>query len=131
MTYQPATASFPCFAHCRDAFESGEDSPRAFLERGIAAINTREHDVAAFVELRLEAARREADASTLRWQNGNPLSPVDGMPFAVKDCFDVAGLPTRVNSAMFADAPAAPLDAAHVDALRGGGAVVVGKTVTT
>src|SRR6185295_17123401 len=38
--------------------------------------------------------------------------------------------PTRVNSALFSDDPM-PLDAAHVDALRRGGAAIVGKTVTT
>jgi len=52
------------------------------------------------------------------------------MPVGIKDCFDVRGLPTRVNSQQFGDEPM-PMDAAHVDALRRGGAVIVGKTVTT
>ena len=48
----------------------------------------------------------------------------------MKDCYDVRGLPTRVNSDLFPGHVAA-IDAAHVDALRRGGAVLVGKTVTT
>ena len=52
------------------------------------------------------------------------------MPVGIKDCYDVAGLPTEVDSRMFKDNIAA-LDAAHVDALRRGGAIILGKTTTT
>jgi len=86
--------------------------------------------VRAFVCFDLAGARDAADRSTQRWRDGRPLSAVDGLPVGVKDCFDVRGLPTRVNSGLFTDDPM-PLDAAHVDALRRGGAAVVGKTVTT
>ena len=131
MAYDSATVEYFCFAKARVQFLSGEDTPRAFLERGISSIEKREREVRAFVSLDLEAARVAADAATERWRAGRPLSLVDGLPFAVKDCYDVAGFPTRVNSALFDDAPPARADAAHVDALRRGGALFVGKTVTT
>ena len=85
----------------------------------------------AFVSLDLDAARRDADAAGARWRAGTPRSLVDGMPVGIKDCFDVRGLQTRANCAYFDDAPPAETDAAHVDALRRGGAVLLGKTVTT
>ena len=84
----------------------------------------------AFVAIDAEGARAAADASTARWRAGRSVSVVDGLPVGIKDCFDVAGLVTQCNSALFAD-NRATIDAAHVDALRRGGAVIVGKTVTT
>ncbi|MCK9917745.1 amidase [Microbacteriaceae bacterium K1510] len=129
--YRPATTPYPSFAQARRAFQDGTDTPRAFLERGLERLAAAEPKVQAFVCLDLSAARAAADASTARWHDGRPLSLVDGLPLAVKDCFDVQGFPTRVNSALFADAPPAHFDAAHVEALRRSGAVAVGKTVTT
>ena len=56
--------------------------------------------------------------------------PLSGMPVAVKDLIDVAGLPTRCGSAVLADAAPARADAAVVARLRAAGAVVVAKTHT-
>jgi Asp-tRNA(Asn)/Glu-tRNA(Gln) amidotransferase A subunit family amidase len=130
MIYDPQKALFPSFAGARAQFADGRDSPRAFLERCIERIETEEPSIRAFVELDLTNARAAADAATQRWRSGAPLSRVDGLPVGIKDCFDVKGYPTRVNSALFAD-NLAQLDAAHVDALRRSGAVIVGKTTTT
>ncbi len=128
--YDPKTARYLCYAEASAAFGDG-DSPRAFFERCLEAIERLEPAVKAFVALDTGSARRAADESTQRWQSGTQRSIVDGMPVAIKDCFDVRGFPTRANSAYFDGAPAAAVDAAHVDALRRGGAVIVGKTVTT
>ena len=131
MTYDPGTPRYPCFAEARRRFADGSLSPRAFLELGLERLTALEPQVAAFVMLDFNGARQAADAATRRWRENRPLSRIDGMPFAVKDCFDVEGMPTRVNSGIFRDAPPAAADAAHVDALRRGGGVVIGKTVTT
>ncbi len=56
--------------------------------------------------------------------------PLSGVPVAVKDLIDVAGLPTRCGSAVLAGAPPARDDAAVVARLRAAGAVVVAKTHT-
>ena len=130
MAYDPRTARYLCFADARTAFADHRDSPRAWLERCLAQIARREPEIRAFAELDLEAARRAADESSERWRRGQARSSLDGMPVGIKDCFDVRGLPTRVNSALFADR-IGEVDAAHVDALRRGGAVLVGKTTTT
>jgi Asp-tRNA(Asn)/Glu-tRNA(Gln) amidotransferase A subunit family amidase len=129
--YDPKTVRYPCFSEARAHFADGSDTPRAFLERCLENIGRLEPQVKAFVCLDVQAARQNADASTTRRRAGTPLSDVDGMPLAIKDCFDVRGFPTRVNSAYFDDAPDARTDAAHVDALRRGGAIIIGKTVTT
>ena len=118
------------FALRLDAFVDGSDTPRAFLERCIEAIASRDGEIEAFTALRVEAARREADASTQRYRGGAPLSPIDGCPVAVKDIIDTVDLPTEMNAdACKGNQPAR--DAACVHALRQGGAIVIGKTVTT
>jgi len=66
------------FAALRQRFREGSDTPRDFLERCIATLQSREPIVRAWVCLDLEAARRAADASTARYRAGRPLSPVDG-----------------------------------------------------
>ena len=118
------------FRECVPAFLDGGDSPRALLERCIDAIEAREAEVGAFVALDLEGARAAADESTARYHAGRPLSPVDGCPFGVKDIIETADLPTQMNSPLFAGWRSAR-DAACVRALRQGGAVLLGKTVTT
>ena len=130
VNYDPATATFLSFSRARQTFASGADTPRAFLECCLERIDALEPTIRAFVRLDVAGARSAADASTLRWHRNAPLSAVDGLPVGIKDCFDVRGFPTELNSALFAGNTAA-LDAAHVDALRRGGAVIVGKTTTT
>jgi Asp-tRNA(Asn)/Glu-tRNA(Gln) amidotransferase A subunit family amidase len=118
------------FFSARVAFASGADTPRDYLERCIATIEARDADVRTFVTLGIENARRAADASTKRYREGKPLSPVDGMPIGVKDIMDTADLPTQMGSPIYKGWQPR-WDAACVHALRSGGAIVVGKTVTT
>jgi Asp-tRNA(Asn)/Glu-tRNA(Gln) amidotransferase A subunit family amidase len=129
--YDPKTARYLCFAEARARFAAGSDTPRALLERCLERIEIAEPQIKAFVCYDVAAARCAADDATTRWQCGKPRSAVDGLPIGIKDCFDVRGFPTRANSAYFAAANDAATDAAHVDALRRGGAVILGKTVTT
>jgi Asp-tRNA(Asn)/Glu-tRNA(Gln) amidotransferase A subunit family amidase len=130
VNYDPHTAAFLSFSRARGSFASGADSPRAFLERCLERIDELEPSIRAFVRLDIAGARSAADAATRRWQRNAARSAVDGLPVGIKDCFDVRGFPTELNSALFAGNTAS-LDAAHVDALRRGGAVIVGKTTTT
>jgi Asp-tRNA(Asn)/Glu-tRNA(Gln) amidotransferase A subunit family amidase len=130
MSYAPETARYLSFAEAKQRFAAGSDTPRAFLERCLDTIAAHEPKIQAFVCLDLEQARKAADQSAARWQKAQPLSAVDGMPVGIKDCFDVQGLPTACNSKMF-EGNIAPIDAAHVDALRRGGAIILGKTHST
>lgn len=74
----------------------------------------------------LDAARR-ADAARLR---GDDLGPLHGLPTAVKDLMDVAGLPTTNGSAAFAGAAPASADSVLAGRLREAGAIIIGKTNT-
>jgi Asp-tRNA(Asn)/Glu-tRNA(Gln) amidotransferase A subunit family amidase len=130
MVYDPRAARYLCFSDATRAFADHSDSPRAFLERCLDQIANLEPKVMAFAYLDLDGARASADLASSRWRNGRTLSAVDGMPIGIKDCFDVKGMPTEVNSPLF-KGNKATTDAAHVDALRRGGAIIVGKTTTT
>lgn len=118
------------FAARRNGFVEGVDTPRAFLEECIARIEDAEPIVKAFVHLDLEGARKAADASTLRYREGRPLSPIDGCPIGIKDIIETEGMPTGYGSNAFAGRKTTR-DAACIQALRKAGAVLVGKTVTT
>jgi Asp-tRNA(Asn)/Glu-tRNA(Gln) amidotransferase A subunit family amidase len=118
------------FLAATKAFAAGSDTPRAFLERCIEAIEHGEPDIGAFVTTNLAGARAAADAAGERWKAGRTLSPVDGMPIGVKDIMETADMPTEQGSPLFAGWRGGR-DCAAVAALREAGAVIVGKTVTT
>ena len=128
--YDPGTARYLSFSTARRGFVDGRTSPIEFLERCLERITRMEPSIQAFVRLDLEGARAAAHAAAQRWRMGTPLSLIDGMPVGIKDCFDVRGWPTEVNSALF-KGHTAEIDAAHVAALRRSGAIILGKTTTT
>ena len=129
-SYDPKSARLLSFAEAATAFRDGTDTPRDYLERCLATIDAREPDVKAFTAFNLDGARGAADAATARYRDGRPLSPVDGMPVAVKDVFDTHDMPTTHNSDLFRGQQTA-WDAACPYFFRRGGAAIVGKTVTT
>ncbi len=111
-------------------FRSGKATPREFLESCLEAIARLEPSVGAFVEMNIERARRDADASTARWRSGRPLSQIDGMPLGIKDIIETADMPTGQGSPLWKGFRTGR-DAASVFALREAGAVILGKTSTT
>ena len=80
-------------------------------------------DPAIFISLREESAVL-ADARLL--EQGDSSLPLYGVPVAVKDNIDVAGLPTTAACPAFAYMPSA--DAEAVSRLRRAGALIIGKT---
>ena len=127
--YDPAGFHALTFHDAIARFRDGSDTPRAYLERSIETIAAREPVVKAFVHLNEAGARAAADASTARWKAGKPLSPIDGMPIAIKDLLETKDMPTELGcDAYRGNFP--KRDNAAVWALRQAGAVVFGKTVT-
>jgi Asp-tRNA(Asn)/Glu-tRNA(Gln) amidotransferase A subunit family amidase len=117
------------FHSARAAFQSGADTPRAYLERCLETIAAREPVVKAWVTVNEEGARQQADASSKRWREGRLLSQIDGMPIGIKDLLETHDMPTQMGCAAYAgNFPRR--DNAAVWALREAGAVVLGKTVT-
>ena len=76
---------------------------------------------------RYDAARSEAREIDRRRLAGEVLPPLAGVPVTIKDCIDVAGLPSTFGLPSRANSIAAA-DEMHVERLRQAGAVVLGKT---
>lgn len=118
------------FAQAVANFRTGTETPRDLLERCIENVDRHETRVKAFVTLDRKAARKAADESTKRYKAGKPLSMVDGCPVGIKDIMATKDMPTQMNSPAFKGWQSGQ-DAACVQALRQGGAIIFGKTVTT
>ena len=130
MLYDPKTVKLLTFYDKIPSFFDGSDTPRDYLERCIENIEDREPRVKAFVNTSFGRAREAADQSTERYKKGKPLSPLDGMPIAIKDVFETEDMPMQLGSPLF-EGYETGWDAASVYFLRRGGALIVGKTVTT
>src|SRR5262245_21322204 len=61
---------------------------------------------------------------------GKPIGPLHGVPIGIKDIFDTADMPTE-NGSVLCSGRTPSRDATVVSLLRGAGAVIMGKTVTT
>jgi allophanate hydrolase len=105
------------------AHRSGAATPDETVARSFARIS-QYGDPALFISLRDEADAR-AEAQALQHKDPHVL-PLLGVPVAVKDNIDVAGLPTTAACPAFAYRPAA--DAAVVARLKRAGAIIIGKT---
>ena len=105
---------------------SGKISARAAIDATLTRIAAINPKVNAFTDVTAERARLAADALDARRARGEPLGPLAGVPFAVKNLVDVAGLPTRAGSKINRDLPPAKRDGALVRRLEGAGAILVG-----
>ncbi|HEX4556307.1 MAG TPA: amidase [Xanthobacteraceae bacterium] len=94
----------------------------ALLER-IAALDPIYH---AFIAVTAEIARAAAKAAETEIAGGRWRGPMHGVPYALKDIFDVAGLPTTCHSKLRIGHRASA-DATVVRRLRDAGAVLLGK----
>jgi allophanate hydrolase len=111
-----------------EAHRSGAASPEATVARAYARIRAHD-DPAIFITLRDEAdALAEAKALAAERSRDRTLAdrPLYGVPVAVKDNIDVAGLATTAACPAFAYMPKE--DATCVARLKRAGAVVIGKT---
>ena len=109
---------------------AGTLSPSNLLAACLKRTDAVEPAVAAWVRLDRDAAARVAVQRDIEAREGRFMGPLHGVPVAVKDIFDCAGLPTMAGAPAWATR-APTLDAAAVSRLRGAGAVPMGKLTTT
>jgi aspartyl-tRNA(Asn)/glutamyl-tRNA(Gln) amidotransferase subunit A len=98
---------------------------REVVDAALAAAERHQERYRAFIQITPEIARRQAEEVDVRLARGDDL-PLAGVPFAVKDLFDVAGTATTYGSPVFRDRIARS-DAEAVRRLTAAGAVLVGK----
>ncbi len=105
---------------------SGAVSAAVVTEAALARIAALNGAVNAYTDVTAARARAEAAAVDAARVAGRPLGPLVGVPYAVKNLFDVAGLPTRAGSRINRERPPADTDAALVRRMTQAGAVLLG-----
>jgi amidase len=100
---------------------------RELTELVLGRVDAVNAELNAVVELRREAALREAAAADEAIARGERAGPLHGVPMTVKEAFNVAGLHTTWGDPAFQEF-VADRDATVVARLRQAGAVIIGKT---
>src|SRR5438309_6420228 len=104
-------------------------SPVEVVDGVLARIEKTQPVLNAFITVCADEARAAARAAEAAIMHSAPLGPLHGVPFAVKDLVNTAGVRTTFGSVALADnVPAA--DSPAVARLKGAGAILVGKTTT-
>ena len=104
----------------------GEVSSSGLAEAYLARIAALDPTLNCYIAVRAEEARAEARAADARRARGERRGPLDGIPIALKDNIDVAGIPT--TNGMGPRPDTTPVrDAEVVRRLRAAGAVILGK----
>ena len=109
---------------------AGTLSPSNLLAACLKRTDAVEPAVAAWVRLDRDAAARVAVQRDIEAREGRFMGALHGVPIALKDIFDAAGVPTTAGAPAWATRTPA-VDAPSVAALRGAGAVPMGKLATT
>jgi len=105
--------------------QSGTTSAGSVVEASLARIAARNGVLGAFTDVMAERAIARAAAVDAQIRSGTKL-PLAGVPFAVKNLFDLKGVVTLAGSKINRDNPPATGDAALVERLEAAGAVCVG-----
>ena len=113
-------------AEIAQAVAAGKTSAVEVVQAALARIAERDKTLNAFTAVTRERALAKAQSVDADRAAGRTLGPLAGVPFAVKNLFDVAGLPTLAGSKINRDRPPATADATLVSRLEAAGAVLVG-----
>jgi len=108
----------------------GQLSAEELMRACLARIDEREPAVKAWTFLDPEYALSQAGLADQNQRDGKPLGPLHGVPIAIKDIIDTCDMPTENGSVLHAGRQP-QVDATVVARLRGAGAIILGKTVTT
>src|SRR5215207_3853310 len=105
--------TYPCALHelsaptLIDAYRRRELSPVEVTQSVLGHIERWEHHVHALYLLRPKLALDQARASEARWNRGEPIGPLDGVPVTIKDNIATQGDPTPLGTAAVDLMPAA------------------------
>jgi aspartyl-tRNA(Asn)/glutamyl-tRNA(Gln) amidotransferase subunit A len=113
-------------AEIASAVAAGETTALAVTEAALARIEARNPLLNAFTAVTGERALAKARAVDAARAQGAAPGPLAGVPFAVKNLFDIAGLPTLAGSKINRERAPAMRDATLIERLEAAGAVLLG-----
>ena len=96
------------------------------IEAALARIAEHDRVLNCFTDVTSDRARARARAVDAAIASGQKAGPLAGVPFAVKNLFDVQGLATRAGSKINRDLKPSPRDATLIERLEAAGAMLVG-----
>lgn len=108
------------------AVASGQCSARDIVTTTLAGIDRVDGRLNAFTHISRARALAQADAIDQQRRNGQALPPLAGLPFAVKNLFDIEDVPTLAGAQIHAKAAPATADAELITRLTHAGAILVG-----
>ena len=108
------------------AVRTGEVSAVKLAEAALARVEALNPGLNAFTDVTAARARAKAEAVDAAVARGDDPGPLAGVPYAVKNLFDIEGVTTRAGSKINRDRPPATADAALIHRLDAAGAVLVG-----
>jgi aspartyl-tRNA(Asn)/glutamyl-tRNA(Gln) amidotransferase subunit A len=123
MPIDPTSASA---AEIARAVSAGEVSAAEVIEATLLAIRMHDPVLNCFTAVTAERATAKARAIDQARSSGERLGPLAGVPFAVKNLFDIEGLATLAGSRINRDRPPATRDATLIERLESAGAILVG-----
>ncbi len=85
-------------AYYTSAYRAGRLTPTQVITGLLEQISAKKHHSVAFLQIIPEKVLAAAEASTARYKSGKPLSPLDGVPVAVKDEVDLDGYEMSLGS---------------------------------
>jgi AtzE family amidohydrolase len=117
----PATAT-----EIAASIRAGKTTARQGIDATLAQIAAVNPGLGAFTEVLASRAQQKADAIDTIVAAGGTPGPLAGVPFAVKNLFDIKGITTLAGSKINRGLPAADRDAVLIERLEAAGAVLVG-----
>jgi aspartyl-tRNA(Asn)/glutamyl-tRNA(Gln) amidotransferase subunit A len=123
---QPDEVTGLSIADASDLLQGRKLSPVELTNACLARIERLNPVLNAFITVTGEQALADARAAEAEIARGRRRGPLHGIPIALKDLFDTAGVRTTAGSAVFADR-VPPEDAEVVRRLKASGAVLLGK----
>ena len=106
------------------AVAGGKMTALAATEAALARIAKHDPVLNSFTDVTTDRARAKARAVDAAVAAGQKIGPLAGVPFAVKNLFDVKGLPTRAGSKINRDLAPSSRDATLIERMEAAGAVV-------
>lgn len=108
------------------AYRAATLSPVELMRALLARIETHDKHLNAFIDVGADRALEDAREAEREIRAGRIRGPLHGVPVALKDIIDIAGLRTSCHSKIMAK-HVAKADAAVVSRLRAAGAILLGK----
>lgn len=111
------------------ALREGSITPTALAGQYLERIEQLDGTLGAFKRVTPERAMAQARAAEAEMSAGLDRGPLHGIPYAAKDLYDVAGVPTTAGCPLL-ESNIAERDCAVVRKLNDAGAILLGKTIT-